>query len=1227
MTEGKLRFKFLALFAIAFSAIQTCKSVGADFIFPRGAGVVSVLDYGAIPGDGKDDTAAIQAALDAFPAGHRIIYLPDGAYEIRDTLRWPQGTVEGQIMKFTTLQGQSTAGVVLHVADGCPGFNDPAKGRAVIFTGPQPAQRFGNQVRNLTIDTGKNNPGAIGLQFNASNYGCVRDVRIVSEDGQGLIGLDMAFTGEIGPLLVKGLYVKGYDVGIKTLENEASQTIEDVVLEGQRKYGIHNKHQSIFVRHLKSTNSVPAVYNEEQSGLVTLTDSELIGTGDAANGPAVIHEKTTKTFLRNVKTTGYKVAVDDREAGKTIDGPNVDEWASGETKQLFASTGRSLHIPMEETPALPFDPDMSHWANPADFGATAGDQSDDTVAIQKAIDSGATTIWFPSGQGGGEGEYRVEGVLKVRGNVQRLIGYTGRLNGAGVVRFETGTAPLVVAERMSFGFFGSVRVEVASDNDVAILDSSIDKGLTHTGKGKLFLEDVVSSGRFTFKGGPVFAHAINPEVPGTHVLVDGARVLIHGMKVEVKGTIVEARNHAALEMLGLFIYASHVLDKSPMAIVDESDFSINYREKTNFAESYPVLVRETRGGDTREWSNPKGGGSGVALFVAVPQKVDNPPAGAADVQAAPLSPSEVTVTWKDASTNEDGFVIERSAGGSDSWIEAGRVPLDVTKFTDHALAFDSEFSYRVRAVNAAGMSGPLPGAKTRTPANTQAPAAPSNLVAATPRSGEIVLDWKDNSNNESKFVIERSSNGSEWAEVTSVATDVTHHVITGLPEKSAAHYRVRAVNPIGASEPTGAVAVTTLPDNLQADDINNPTLAGRTTFDAGTGAIHVEGGGIEIWNASDQFHFVHREVSGDLTVTARVASFTNGEYYAKAGVMIRASLAPESAFACMAVKPDNIVYFSSRPSDGAMAVQDQGLDSGNGAKWVRLVRGGGSVRGFYSVAEKPTDKDWKELGQVMPVAFNDPVQVGLAVSSQSDQKFGVAAFEGFEVQNRAVVALRPVTPPQQAIATSATPVPAVERPKLPTTRAAQGDLPKDWVALDIGGPGGPGHAAYDAADDKFTVRGGGADIWGPLDSFLFTCKDLTGDATFITRMEAMDDAGTFAKAGIMFRASDAADAAFAYVMRKPDGQVNFSWRPATGKDATQSGWTNAGNAAIWLKLVRSGDHLSGAFSIDGKEWMPIGEPIEVSLPDAFKAGFAVTATSLDGTVSASFSHARVQSVR
>ena len=86
-------------------------------------------------------------------------------------------------------------------------------------------------------------------------------------------------------------------------------------------------------------------------------------------------------------------------------------------------------------------------------------------------------------------------------------------------------------------------------------------------------------------------------------------------------------------------------------------------------------------------------------------------------------------------------------------------------------------------------------------------------------------------------------------------------------------------------------------------DIGSPELAGFVRPVA-TGWDLVAGGA-DIWEKSDQFHFVYKPMTGDFDIAVRVESFTPAHLYSKAGVMIRETLNADSPHLMFLVFPDN----------------------------------------------------------------------------------------------------------------------------------------------------------------------------------------------------------------------------------------------------------------------------------------------------------------------------------
>ena len=573
-----------------------------NIVFPADSGIVDVTKspYNA-KGDGKtDDTLAIQKAFDENVDKGAYIYLPNGVYVISDTIRW--GGDEGR-QRNTVLQGQSRNGTVIRLRDRCPGFDNPRKPKGAIYTGHAPAQRFFNEIHNLTVDTGVGNPGSCGVQFIANNQGGMYDVTIVSGDGQGVNGLDLGYTNEQGPCLIKNIKVVGFDNGVYSANGVASEVLEHITVEQQNKVGFRNDGQPCTLRDLKSVNEVPALHNA--AGFMLLMDCVLRGTGKASSQPALIND--SNLILRNVKTSGYETTLIDHTAKEVRKetNPTLVEWMSKPGVTLFGGVAKGLNLPTRETPQIPRDA-LSEWVSPLQFGATINSALDSSDAIQKAIDSGKPTIYLP------RGGYQIGKTIVIRGAVRRIIGLKAYLIPSGellkqnapLFRFEEGKAPSVIVEGIitdfSVGPYSFIEHNAKRTLILQRLGVNF-QGLTdayRTGKngtGDVYLEDVVGHG-FHFRKQSVWARQFNIEGDGTHLSNDGGTMWVLGYKTEGGGTLLETKNGGKTELLGGFSYTVGNIDESPMFVVDNSQASLSFSEVCFTGKPFPIILRETKNG-------------------------------------------------------------------------------------------------------------------------------------------------------------------------------------------------------------------------------------------------------------------------------------------------------------------------------------------------------------------------------------------------------------------------------------------------------------------------------------------------------------------------------------------------------------------------------------------------------------------------------------------------------
>ena len=66
--------------------------------------------------------------------------------------------------------------------------------------------------------------------------------------------------------------------------------------------------------------------------------------------------------------------------------------------------------------------------------------------------------------------------------------------------------------------------------------------------------------------------------------------------------------------------------------------------------------------------------------------------------------AQLTLTWKDNSSNESGLKIERKTMTSRTFAQIATVGVNITSYTDSDLTAGTVYCYRVRAFNTAGNS-------------------------------------------------------------------------------------------------------------------------------------------------------------------------------------------------------------------------------------------------------------------------------------------------------------------------------------------------------------------------------------------------------------------------------------------------------------------------------------------------------------------------------------------
>lgn len=199
----------------------------------------------------------------------------------------------------------------------------------------------------------------------------------------------------------------------------------------------------------------------------------------------------------------------------------------------------------------------------------------------------------------------------------------------------------------------------------------------------------------------------------------------------------------------------------------------------------------------------------------------------------------------------------------------------------------------------------------------------------------------------------------------------------------------------GAASRAGSGVSGASAPGWQSRDVGPVGSAGMTD---NTGAhFAVSASGADIWGSADQFRFVYMPLLGDGTITAHVASLTHSDDWAKAGVMIRETLFPDSAFAMAVVTPSNGIDLQYRTATGSGAGMAPSI-AGAAPVWLSLARSGGTF-----TAQTSTDgTTWTPLGTIaIPMRTN--VYVGLAVTAHTNLTQTTAVFDSVSVTGAAAL--------------------------------------------------------------------------------------------------------------------------------------------------------------------------------------------------------------------------------
>ncbi len=201
----------------------------------------------------------------------------------------------------------------------------------------------------------------------------------------------------------------------------------------------------------------------------------------------------------------------------------------------------------------------------------------------------------------------------------------------------------------------------------------------------------------------------------------------------------------------------------------------------------------------------------------------------------------INFSWKDSSKNIEKYEIWKKINLNGEYNLLASVSGNTNNINDYNIDTTQVYFYKVRGIKSSGISPFSNEVKTAGIITSGNLYPPTDLTAVVTSSQKVQLNWKDNSDNENYFVVQRSSDNIKFSDIAQLIQNTTSYLdASALTLGANYYYRIKAYS--NTDSAFSNIVMIRISSNILLPPSNL-----TATYDKNIGVIELR------WNKSDNY--------------------------------------------------------------------------------------------------------------------------------------------------------------------------------------------------------------------------------------------------------------------------------------------------------------------------------------------------------------------------------------